>query len=126
MLKVREAEAAGTIDDVRADIAASFQRAVVDTLVRRTLKAADARNAERVIVAGGVGANRLLRSELAAAFSGSVYYPRLRFCTDNGAMIAVAGALRLNDADQPSTIHATARWSIDKLMPPATDDQAHE
>mgnify|MGYP001821477866 CR=1 FL=1 len=126
MLKVREVEAAGTIDDVRADIAASFQRAVVDTLVRRTLKAADDRNAERVIVAGGVGANRLLRSELAATFSGSVYYPRLRFCTDNGAMIAVAGALRLNDADQPSTIHATARWSIDKLMPPATDDQAHE
>jgi len=118
MLKVREAEAAGTIDSVRADIAASFQRAVVDTLVRRTIKAAGARSAERVVVAGGVGANRLLRQELAAEFTGNVHYPQLRFCTDNGAMIAVAGALRLRDAAEPATIRASARWSLESLARP--------
>ncbi len=93
MLEVRKAEAAGNLR--RADIAASFQRAAVDTLVGRALQAADAHDFERIVVAGGVGANRLLRAEIAARFLGEVYYPRMEFCTDNGAMIAVAGALRL-------------------------------
>jgi N6-L-threonylcarbamoyladenine synthase len=118
MLKVRAAEEAGTLEADRADIAASFQRAAVDTLVRRTIKAAGARSAQRVVVAGGVGANRLLRSDLAAKFDGTVHYPRLRFCTDNGAMIAVAGALRLSDAREPATIQATARWSLETLARP--------
>ena len=118
MLKVREAEAAGTIDNDRANIAASFQRAVVDTLVGRTLKAAREKSAERVIVAGGVGANRLLRRTLAERFEGAVYYPKMRFCTDNGAMIAVAGALRMSDAEEPDTIRATARWSLESLAQP--------
>jgi len=116
MLKVREA---GSVDAVRADIAASFQRAVVDTLVARTLKAARHKNAARIIVAGGVGANKLLRSELSHQFSGQVFYPRLEFCTDNGAMIAVAGALRLTDGEKPATINATARWSLESLKSPA-------
>lgn len=118
MLAVRAAEADGSIDDVRADIAASFQRAVVDTLVSRTLKAARSRNAERLVVAGGVGANRLLRATLSERFDGRVYYPRLEFCTDNGAMIAVAGAKRLADAQPPATIEARARWPLDSLEPP--------
>jgi N6-L-threonylcarbamoyladenine synthase len=119
MLKVREAREAGTLDSVRADLAASFQRAVVDTLVKRTLKAAADMSAKRIVVAGGVGANQLLRTELAAKFSGNVYYPRLRFCTDNGAMIAIAGALRLGDAEKAGTIHARARWSLEALATPA-------
>jgi len=123
MLKVREAQGDGRLDAARADIAASFQKAVVDTLVGRTLKAAAAMNAERIIVAGGVGANRLLRTELTEAFHGAVHFPRSRFCTDNGAMIAIAGALRLGDAEAPATIRASARWSLDALRPPGEKER---
>lgn len=119
MLQVRAAEDNGTLAASRADIAASFQLAVVDTLVTRTLKAAKKKAATRIVVAGGVGANELLRESLAERFAGRVFYPRHRFCTDNGAMIAVAGALRLADAAKPDTIHATARWSLETLAPPA-------
>lgn len=118
MLKVREVEEAGSLDDARADFAASFQRAVIDTLVARTLKAARSKRAARIVVAGGVGANKLLRAELTDRFEGTVFYPRLKFCTDNGAMIAVAGALRLTDAKEPTDIEATARWSLDTLARP--------
>ncbi len=109
MLKVRDAT---SLEPVRADIAASFQRAVVDTLVARTLKAARHKKADRIIVAGGVGANKLLRAELKEQFTGEVFYPRPEFCTDNGAMIAIAGALRIADGVKPVTIHAQARWSL--------------
>ena len=118
MLTVREAEAAGCLDERRADIAASFQRAAVDSLTGRALKAAREQGFTRLVVAGGVGANRLLREELKMRFDGEVYYPRLEFCTDNGAMIAVAGALRLGDAREAGRIRATARWSLDALEPP--------
>jgi N6-L-threonylcarbamoyladenine synthase len=119
MLAVRAAEAAGTLATDRADIAASFQRAVVDTLIGKTLKAARSERAERIVVAGGVGANRLLRRDLAQRFEGRVYYPRIEFCTDNGAMIALAGALRLGDADRSQAIFATARWPLDQRAEPA-------
>lgn len=118
MLLVRKAEAEGNLDDSRADIAASFERAVVDTLVGRTLKAAESEQAARLVVAGGVGANSRLRENLSARFEGRVFYPRLEYCTDNGAMIALAGALRLADAQKPDTIQALARWSLDSLTPP--------
>lgn len=116
MLRVREAEAAGQLH--RADLAASFQQAAVDTLVGRTLQAARQTGAERVVVAGGVGANRMLREQLAERFHGRVFYPRPEFCTDNGAMIAIAGALRLADAAPPEEIRVVARWPLDSLMPP--------
>jgi N6-L-threonylcarbamoyladenine synthase len=118
MLKVREAEERSILEESRADIAASFQKAVVDTLVKRTLKAAKHKDATRLVVAGGVGANRLLREELTRQFSGQVFYPRLRFCTDNGAMIAVAGALRFADGGEPANIYARARWSLESLAEP--------
>ena len=116
---VRDAEAAGGLAEARADIAASFQRAAVDALIGRTLAAAEAAGRERVVVAGGVGANALLRAELASRFVGEVYFPPLELCTDNGAMIAAAGALRLADAREASEIQATARWSLETLQPPA-------
>jgi len=119
MLEVRNAEAAGALDSCRADLAASFQRAAVDALIGRTLKAAAAERLDRIVVAGGVGANRLLRRDLAARFEGSVYYPRLEFCTDNGAMIAVAGALRLAEATTANEIRSRARWALETLAPPA-------
>lgn len=120
MLAVKAVTGAGEIADRRPDIAASFQRAAVDTLVGRTLKAADRGGFDRIVVAGGVGANRLLRAELAARFHGRVYYPRLEFCTDNGAMIAMAGSLRLADARRAGEILARARWSLETLQRPGT------
>ena len=118
MLEVRKATEAGEIEACRADIAASFQRAAVDTLVGRSLQAAEHENFERIVVAGGVGANKLLREEMARRFSGEVYYPRMAFCTDNGAMIAVAGALRLADAGAAEEIRAQPRWPLATLGVP--------
>jgi len=86
--------------------------------VGRALQAAGSEGFERIVVAGGVGANKLLRHEMAAQFPGRVFYPRMAFCTDNGAMIAVAGALRLADADAADEIRAQARWSLDTLTKP--------
>jgi len=116
MLEVRKAQAAGTL--CRADVAASFQRAAVDTLVTRAIKAARSEGLERIVVAGGVGANKLLRRDIAARFDGTVYYPRMEFCTDNGAMIAVAGALRLAEAGRADDIKVQARWSLADLDVP--------
>lgn len=116
MLEVRKAEAAGTLR--REDVAASFQRAAVDTLVARAIKAANANRLERIVVAGGVGANKLLRQEISERFDGSVFYPRMEFCTDNGAMIAIAGALRLAEAMPADEIKVQTRWSIASLDVP--------
>ena len=119
MLEVRKAESVGRLNDVRADLAASFQRAAVDTLVAKSIKAARAEGLNRIVVAGGVGANKLLRKDIAERFEGEVYYPRLAFCTDNGAMIAIAGALRLAEAGDAGGIKAQPRWSLDTLgVPP--------
>jgi len=118
MLAVRKLEEEGDLESSRGDVAASFQRAAVDTLVGRALQAAKSEQLRRIVVAGGVGANRLLRSEIAEQFSGDVYYPRLEFCTDNGAMIALAGALRLADAGSADEIRAQARWSLETLSTP--------
>ncbi len=119
MLEVKKLQASGEFESRRADIAASFQRAAVDSLVGKAIKAATAQGLERIVVAGGVGANRLLRSEIAARFPGDVFYPRPEFCTDNGAMIAVAGALRLAEAKEATQIRAQARWSLATLAVPS-------
>lgn len=120
MIEVRKAREQGDFESRRADIAASFQRAAVDTLVAKSIRAAKSAGLDRMVVAGGVGANKLLRQEMAASFPGKVYYPRLAYCTDNGAMIAVAGALRLADAAAMSEIRAQARWRLDSLAKPGT------
>ena len=89
----------GTISDQqRADIAHAFQEAIVEVLVSKALRAVEVSGLQQLVVAGGVGANRRLRRELdahAARARIAVFYPELEFCTDNGAMIALAGALRL-------------------------------
>lgn len=82
----------------KADIAREFEDAIVDVLVGKALTALDVTGMTRLVVAGGVGANRTLRARLTAAakaHAAEVYYPDLQFCTDNGAMIALVGALRL-------------------------------
>ncbi len=127
MLKVRELEANGSLGDsagadaIRADLASSFQAAVVDTLVGKSLRALDQTGYQRLIVAGGVGANRSLRRQLESKLEsrgGCVYYPGNEYCTDNGAMIAYAGLQSLKTgfpADQfpgDYTVHARARWEL--------------
>jgi N6-L-threonylcarbamoyladenine synthase len=85
----------------RADLAASFQAAVIDVLVAKCLQALDREGLERLVVAGGVGANRRLRERLVAAAAergAQVFFPPLRLCTDNGAMIAFAAALKHGEA----------------------------
>jgi N6-L-threonylcarbamoyladenine synthase len=107
-----------------ANLAASFQAAVVETLVAKCARAVEQSGRQRLVIAGGVGANRSLREQLAAwgvARGVAVYYPRPAFCTDNGAMIAYAGAARLN-SDEPRrlSIVARPRWPLDELTPPGT------
>jgi len=88
---------------VRADIAASFQEAVVDVLVAKCIRAMDSAAMNTLVVAGGVGANASLRAALdkAGAVNGfDVHYPAIEYCTDNGAMIALAGLLRMKSTAQ--------------------------
>jgi N6-L-threonylcarbamoyladenine synthase len=119
--------AGGLADAVRADLAASFQAAVVDTLADKCRAALEATGLERLVVAGGVGANRRLRAALEALGQREgvrVHYPRPALCTDNGAMIAYAGACRIGDArarggSGPFGVVAMPRWSLEDLQPPA-------
>jgi N6-L-threonylcarbamoyladenine synthase len=93
-------------DADKADLAASFQAAIVETLVKKAIAATLHMDHKRLVVAGGVGANRLLREQLvkAAAKRGiEVYFPELSLCTDNGAMIAFAGAMQL--AENPGLLN---------------------
>ncbi len=83
---------------VRADVARGFEEAVVETLAEKCRRALKQTGHQRLVVAGGVGANRRLRGRLAVVVRESnaeLYFPRTEFCTDNGAMIALAGCLRL-------------------------------
>lgn len=113
-----------------ADIAAGFQQAVVDTLVGKCARALRETGMSRLVVAGGVGANRALRTALAdrAARDGfSLYFPRPAFCTDNAAMIALVGALRATEfatAHSADIAEAVARWPLDGLTPPPGHEAA--
>jgi len=106
-------------DQTRADIARAFEEAIVDTLIIKCRRALQASGARRLVIAGGVGANRRLRSELAAAGTKDgfkVYFPRLDFCTDNGAMIALAGAIRLAGGQhQDASVEVYPRWDLQSL-----------
>ncbi len=117
---VRRAVADGAVG--AADIAASVQSAIVDTLVAKALRALDATGHGVLVVSGGVSANRALRAGLSAGAERRgvrVYYPRLEFCTDNAAMIAVAGLARLAAGErEPLTIRARAQWPLATLQQP--------
>jgi N6-L-threonylcarbamoyladenine synthase len=99
-------------DRTRADIAASFQEAIVSVLIEKSLAALAMTQSRQLVVAGGVGANLRLREELsrkAATRGAKVFYPPLEFCTDNGAMIAFAAALRLDQDLENKSTHARDR-----------------
>lgn len=101
-----------------ADIAAAFQAAAVEVLVTKSLAACAATDTRQLVVAGGVGANAHLRERLtreASARGIAVSYPRLEFCTDNGAMIAYAGAQRIAHAAPDLTFAVKPRWELATL-----------
>jgi N6-L-threonylcarbamoyladenine synthase len=112
----------------QAALAFAFQEAVTDVLSEKAVEALSRTGLIRLVVAGGVGANRSLRTALlqkATKMGASVFFPELQFCTDNGAMIAFAGALRLQSLDFASqklnnafTVHS--RWDLEMQgVPPA-------
>ncbi|MCA1768496.1 MAG: tRNA (adenosine(37)-N6)-threonylcarbamoyltransferase complex transferase subunit TsaD [Halomonas sp.] len=122
---IRQLDARGALDDqARADVARAFEEAVADTLVIKCRRALDQTGLKRLVVAGGVSANVRLRARLeheCAKRDARAYYPRGRFCTDNGAMIAYVGAQRLlaGEHDEIGVMKAVPRWPMDTLEVPA-------
>ena len=104
---------------LRADVARGVEEAIVGTLSAKAVRALDATGLDALVVSGGVSANQSLRAALTEAVEqrgGRVYYPRLEFCTDNAAMIAVAGLARLKAGEHDSLgIHSRAQWPLETL-----------
>ena len=119
---VQDCRSDGVLDEQdRCDIALAFEEAVVATLVIKCRRALRQEALKTLVIAGGVSANRNLREQLETALAregARVFYPAPQFCTDNGAMIAYAGAQRLQagqvDADDPQV---RPRWPMDELPP---------
>jgi len=111
--------AAPLTEQRRADIARGVEDAISGTLTAKALRALDYTGLTALVVSGGVGANRTLREQLSAAaraHGARVYYPRIEFCTDNAAMIAVAGLARLEAGQRGGlAIEARARWPLASL-----------
>ncbi|HJU22010.1 MAG TPA: tRNA (adenosine(37)-N6)-threonylcarbamoyltransferase complex transferase subunit TsaD [Casimicrobiaceae bacterium] len=106
----------------KADLAASFEMAVVDVLVAKSLRALDTTGMSSLIVAGGVGANRKLRERLVQALrsrAAQAYFPEPRFCTDNGAMIAVAAAMHATSRSRDYAFSVKPRWELQASAVPA-------
>ena len=108
----------------RADLAASTQAAIVEVLTRKAMAALQQTGLQRLVVAGGVGANRALRRQLDALCARAgvrVHYPELHLCTDNGAMIAMAAAMRLQAGAQTAEPHYSfdvkPRWPLQDIAP---------
>ncbi len=119
--RLQAVQAAGPLtESVRADLANAYQEAIVDSLVGKAVSALHRTGLKRLVVSGGVGANALLRERLREAagdIGARVYYPRIDFCTDNGAMIALAGSLRYRPGRGPGDLEVVARprWSLEEL-----------
>ena len=105
-------------DEIKADIAASFQQAVIDVLTRKIKKAVEATGRSDVIIAGGVAANKVLRAaikDLENSLGIRVFYPSLKYCGDNAAMIAFVGSLRSSDKIELKASYVRARWPLNEL-----------
>ncbi|MGX2975474.1 tRNA (adenosine(37)-N6)-threonylcarbamoyltransferase complex transferase subunit TsaD [Ursidibacter arcticus] len=110
----------GILDEqTRCDIAHAFQQAVIDTLIIKCRRALQQTGYKRLVIAGGVSANKQLRADLAELMQqlkGEVFYPRPQFCTDNGAMIAYAGFIRLKNGEQTDlSVSVKPRWPMTEL-----------
>ncbi len=109
----------GGDEQTKADIARAFEEAVVDTMAIKCRRALEQEGIKRLVLAGGVSANKRLRERLgrlAQERGAKLYYPRPEFCTDNGAMIAYAGCLRLMaQQTAPLAVSAQARWPLEML-----------
>jgi len=107
------------LTQAQADVALAFEEAVVATLAIKCKRAIQQTHCKTLVIAGGVGANLYLRLQLAKMMKkegGELYYPRIEFCTDNGAMIAYVGCLRLMAGESKElSIDARARWPMDEL-----------
>jgi N6-L-threonylcarbamoyladenine synthase len=105
--------------ELKSDIAHAVQEAIVETLLAKSLRALEQTGLDTLVVSGGVSANKNLRARLTEIVSqrgGRVYYPRIEFCTDNAAMIAVAGLARLTAGQQDTlAINARAQWPLSEL-----------
>lgn len=111
-------KAQGDDPQTLADIAYAFQEAAVDTLLIKCKRALKQTGLKRLVIAGGVSANTELREKMAnlmQSMQGEVYYPRLEFCTDNGAMIAYAGLQRLKAGQTNQNINVKPRWPLNEL-----------
>ena len=122
LYKVRDLEAQGPLDDLdRASLALALETAIVESLLDRTLRALETTGHTSLVVAGGVGANRRLRQQLKArcdAGGVALYYPRAEYCTDNGAMIALTGCLRLaGGASGAAAPDPRPRWNLSDVAP---------
>jgi N6-L-threonylcarbamoyladenine synthase len=107
-------------EQTKADIARAFEEAVVDVMAIKCRRALKQTGLKRLVISGGVGANKRLRARLAEmgeSMGVQVFYPRILFCTDNGAMIALAGYLRLKHGgeQQDLKIHSRARWPMAEM-----------
>lgn len=113
-------KAAELTDEAKADIANAFQEAIVETLTVKCQRALKQTGFKRLVIAGGVGANRVLRASLqsmGARMNVEVYFPRPEFCTDNGAMIAYAGCMRLMRGERDELgITVRARWPLEEAQ----------
>ncbi|TLY64337.1 MAG: tRNA (adenosine(37)-N6)-threonylcarbamoyltransferase complex transferase subunit TsaD [Gammaproteobacteria bacterium] len=114
-------------ETLKADVARGVQEAIVETLTAKALRAMEQTGLDALVVSGGVSANRYLRTRLDEAVGrkgGRVYYPRIEFCTDNAAMIAVAGLARLAVGQHDGlAIEARAQWPLESLPPVAGSRQ---
>ena len=103
----------------KADLAASFEAAVVDTLLGKCERALKQEKLKTLVISGGVGANLRLRqqaNQVCQRLGGQAFYPRLEFCTDNGAMIALVGGLRLAAGERSElALNIRPRWSLEEL-----------
>jgi N6-L-threonylcarbamoyladenine synthase len=119
--QIEESEPTGLLDQTKADIAHAVQDAIVDVLTFKARAALAQTGLNQLVVAGGVGANLQLRKQLTTSITrrgGTVFYPDLEFCTDNGAMIAFAGALRLEHqrTDCNYRFNVKPRWNLQEIM----------
>ncbi|RRN03362.1 tRNA (adenosine(37)-N6)-threonylcarbamoyltransferase complex transferase subunit TsaD [Bibersteinia trehalosi] len=110
----------GQLDQqTKCDIAHAFQQAVVDTIIIKCKRALQQTGYKRLVMAGGVSANKQLRQDLATfmqSYGGEVFYPRPQFCTDNGAMIAYAGFVRLKKGERSDlAVSVKPRWPMTEL-----------